>query len=221
MHVAGAFSCIEIVDTIYHDLMRDGDIFIMSKGHGCMAQYVLLEDQGKINLDDYCKGPIGAHPDLHVPGIAAATGSLGHGLGMAVGMAYADQEHTIYVLLSDGECMEGSTWEAALLANSLGLSNLQAFVDYNRMHSSGDIRFSIYDLRAKFAAFGWDAREASGHSATSIVVYGTAFEPTKHPKGVICYTTKGEPISFMRNNPIWHYRSPTPSEYQQALTELA
>ena len=194
MHVAGAFSCMEIVDTIYHELMREGDTFIMSKGHGAMAQYVVLEDQGKINLDDYCKGPIGCHPDLHVGGIACATGSLGHGLGIAVGVAYADPTHSVHCLISDGECQEGSTWESLLLAERLDTRNLVVWVDYNGLHSSGDVKLG--DLQAKMDHM---------------------FEFSVH----VVKTTKGYPISYMMDNPIFHYRSPTSDEYQQALRELA
>lgn len=201
MHIAGAFSCIEIVDKIYHELMREGDTFIMSKGHGAMAQYVILEDQGKINLDDYCKGPIGCHPDRDVPGVAAATGSLGHGLGIAVGMAYADPEHKVYVLLSDGELQEGSTWEALLLANALKQTNLHVHIDNNRLNSSQDTT-------------PW----TGGLFLYEKLFY---FVPNLYWKNIHCWTTtKGDPISYMKDSPLWHYRSPTPDEYQQALKEL-
>src|SRR3990167_10750261 len=182
MHVAPAFSCLEIVDIIYHDLMKDGDTFIMSKGHGAMAQYVILEDMGKLNLDDYGKS-IGCHPDLGVPGIACSTGSLGHGLGMAIGIAYADPTSRVFVLLSDGELMEGSTWEALLFANTLKLLNLQIYIDYNGMHSSGDIRQVLEPFDARMKAFA---------PYLPITVF---------------HTIKGYPISFMMDNPIWHYRS--------------
>lgn len=191
MHVAGAFSCLEIVDSIYQE-MNEGDTFIMSKGHGAMAQYVILEDQGKVNLDDYCRGPIGCHPDLGVPGIAAATGSLGHGLGMALGIAYADPEHKVYCLLSDGELHEGSTWESLLLAGRLELKNLEIHVDYNKFHSSGPVQ--LFPLQEKL----------------------DPIFPVK-----VHETRKGWPISYMLDNPMWHYRSPSPEEYQQALKELA
>lgn len=197
MHVAGAFSCMEIVDTIYHELMRDGDTFIMSKGHGAMAQYVVLEDQGKINLDDYCKGPIGCHPDLHVPGIAAATGSLGHGLGMAVGMAYADPAHSVYVLMSDGEMQEGSTWEALQIANAFMLTNLHIHIDDNGMNSSQKTFQFLGILHERLQHFNWLYARIRVHK-----------------------TTKGSPISYMMNNPLWHYRSPDKMEYEQALREL-
>ena len=195
MHVAPAFSCLEIVDSIYKK-MKPTDTFIMSKGHGAMAQYVVLEDMGLLTLDDYGKS-IGCHPDLGVPGIAASTGSLGHGLAMALGIAYAEPQNWVYVLLSDGECMEGSTWEALMLANTLKIANLTIYVDYNGTHSSGDIRPAMGNLQHKMAVF-------------------CPFLDVR-----VVETTKGKGVSYMENSPLWHYRSPTPSEYQQALAELA
>ena len=136
LHIGSAYSCTEIVDAIYHGLMRrnpDGtspDTFLMSKGHGCMILYVILEDMGVLSREDldlYCKpnGRLGCHPDYGNPGIEASTGALGHGLSMAVGMALAERGRktggTIYTVLSDGEVQEGSTWEAVLMASSLGL----------------------------------------------------------------------------------------------------
>ena len=144
LHIGSAYSCTEMVDTIYHGLMRhdpDGtspDTFLMSKGHGCMILYVILEDRGVLSREDldlYCKpnGRLGCHPDYGNPGIEASTGALGHGLSMAVGMALAERARKtrgiIYTVLSDGEVQEGSTWEAILMASSFGLSNLVAFVD--------------------------------------------------------------------------------------------
>src|SRR4051812_23221351 len=135
LHIGSAYSCTEIVDCIYHDLMRrnpDGsspDTFLMSKGHGCMIQYVILEEMGVLSREDldlYCKpnGRLGCHPDYGNPGIEASTGALGHGLSMAVGMALAERGRKtngmIYAVLIDGEVQEGSTWEAIMMASSFG-----------------------------------------------------------------------------------------------------
>src|SRR5262249_50098236 len=140
LHIGGAFSCIEIVDCIYNEFMRppgpggkSPDTFVMSKGHGCMIQYAVLEDHGvlsKADLDAYCTphGRLGTHPDYGNPGIEASTGSLGHGLSMVVGMALAERGRDtggiIYTVLSDGEAQEGSTWEAVLMGSSLKLNNI-------------------------------------------------------------------------------------------------
>jgi transketolase len=237
LHISSAYSCTEIVDCIYYGLMRrnpDGtspDTFLMSKGHGCMILYVILEDMGVLareDLDLYCKpnGRLGCHPDYGNPGIEASTGALGHGLSMAVGMALAERgrktDGLIYTVLSDGEMQEGSTWEAVLMASSLGCSNLIAFLDNNDFQSLGrtsETHPSFYPLVEKFVAFGWETVEVDGHDAQAV------FDAVMGRKGgrpfmVVCKTVKGKGISYMENVPIWHYRSPTPKEYEQGLIEL-
>lgn len=239
-HVAPAFSCLEIVDCLYHEVMRPDDIFIMSKGHGCLAQYVVLEDlkwepardvtEPRL-LDSYCQpgGTLGAHPD-YAPrlGIHASTGSLGHGLGIAVGQALAEQlkgsSVEVYCLLSDGECQEGSTWEAAMVAANLGLRNLKILVDANGwggMDQMAEVhpQASLFSLRAKFEAFGWAADAVDGHN--HFLIRDTLRSPLFRPQAVMCRTTKGRGVSFMEDAPIWHYRSPTPEEYAQAMSELS
>jgi|EndMetStandDraft_5_1072996.scaffolds.fasta_scaffold31837_3 transketolase len=238
LHIGGAFSCTEIVDCIYNEFMRPGvrggkspDTFLMSKGHGCMIQYVILEDLGilsKADLDAYCtpKGRLGTHPDYGNPGIEASTGALGHGLSMAVGMALAERGRgsngIIYTVLSDGEVQEGSTWEAILMASSLKLTNLVAFVDNNDFQSLGrtsETHPSFYPLEAKFEAFGWETAEVDGHDPGAIYAAVTTCSGTK-PLMVCAKTVKGKGVSYMENAPIWHYRSPNKDEYAQALREL-
>lgn len=237
LHIGSAYSCTEIVDVIYHGLMRRGadgaspDTFVMSKGHGCMIQYVILEDLGILSrndLDLYCKpgGILGCHPDYGNPGIEASTGSLGHGLGMSVGMAVAERGRktgsTVYVVLSDGEIQEGSTWEAILMGSSLGLSNLVAFVDNNDFQSLGrtsETHPSFYPLVDKFTAFGWESLEVDGHDAAALHD-AVVSRKGDRPLMVVAKTTKGKGVSYMENVPIWHYRSPSKAEYQQALAEL-
>lgn len=241
LHIAPAFSCVEIVDCIYNGLMRRGpdgtflDTFLMSKGHGCMTQYVILEDLGilsKADVDAYCTkdGLLGAHPDYGTPGISASTGSLGHGLSMAVGMAAAERNsaaargepNRIFAVLSDGEVQEGSTWEAVLMGSSLKLSNLIAFIDNNDFQSLGrtsETHPSFYPLDKKFDSFGWEVVEARGHNG------GELFDAVMGRKGdrplaVIAKTVKGRGVGYMESVPIWHYRAPSPEEYRQALAEL-
>src|ERR1700736_207247 len=186
LHIGSAYSCTEIVDCMYHGLMRRGldgpspDTFLMSKGHGCMIQYVILEEHGVLgrqDLDRYCKpdGRLGGHPDYGNPGIQAATGSLGHGLSMVVGTALAERTRKtggiIYTVLSDGEVQEGSTWEATLMASSFGLSNIVAFVDNNDFQSLGrtsETHPSFYPLVEKYLAFGWEAIEVPGHDSVAL-----------------------------------------------------
>jgi len=231
-HVAPAFSCIEIVDALYNEVMRQQDIFIMSKGHGCLAQYVVLEDLdflGRVDLDNYCKpgGFLGAHPDWSPEiGIHASTGSLGHGLGIAVGQAYAERlkgsDAVVYCLLSDGECQEGSTWEAAMMAANLGLTNLVALVDNNDFGGMAKISEehpALYPLVGKFWAFGWVAFRIDGHNSAEIVqVIGQI--PRVCPQVVVSETVKGKGVSYMENEPIWHYRAPNAEEYVKAVEEL-
>jgi transketolase len=237
LHVAPAFSCVEITDVIYNGLMRAEpkggyhDVFLMSKGHGCMIQYVILEEQGVLSrkdLDDYCKpnGRLGAHPDCETPGIAASTGSLGHGLGIATGQAYAEKlkgsDVLIYCVLSDGEFQEGSTWEAMMMAANLKLDNLIAFMDYNDfggLEHMSDGHPAFYPLVPKAEAFGWEAVEVNGHDEEAMRDAALSRRGGR-PMIVVCRTVKGKGISYMENEAIWHYRSPNKEEYLRGLKEL-
>ena len=237
VHIGGSFSCLEIVETIYFSLMRHKDeaeypdTFILSKGHGSMAQYATLEEMGvmsRVDLDDYCKpgGRLGTHPDYGLPGIEASTGSLGHGLGLAVGMTLADrvrkQDRVIYVVMSDGEIQEGSVWEMMMLAPSLGATQVVAFVDLNNLQSFGrtdETHPNFYPVADKTRAFGWETVEIDGHDARAAYDAVVNWSRTA-PLMVIAKTVKGKGVSYMEDVPIWHYRSPTPEEYRQALTEL-
>jgi transketolase len=237
LHIAPAFSCMEIVDSVYNELMRkqsDGarrDTFLMSKGHGCMAQYVILEELGILSntdLDLYCKpgGRLGGHPDYGVPGIEASTGSLGHGLGMAVGMAYADrlkgEDRVVYVVLGDGEMQEGSIWEAMMMAANLRLTNLVAIADVNDFQGLGrtsETHPFFYPVPDKAVAFGWESAEINGHDHEAIYD-AVVNRKAERPMLLVCRTVKGKGVSYMENVPIWHYRSPNPQEYQQAIDNL-
>lgn len=238
LHAAPAFSCLEAVDVIYYGLMRkDGDgnaidRFLMSKGHGCMTQYVILEDLGILAAEDlntYNKpgGQLGAHPDYGVPGIEASTGSLGHGLAMAAGMAYADKlqknDNRMYCLVGDGEMQEGSIWEAIMMAPNLGLGNLVAFLDYNDFQGLGrtsETHPHFMPMTDKVESFGWEAAEVNGHDAEA-VFNAVAGRQGDRPFFLVCHTVKGKGVSYMENVPIWHYRAPNPEEYKQAIDELA
>lgn len=237
LHVAPAYSCMEMVDAIYHGLMRRGpngeflDTFIMSKGHGYMAQAVVLEDLGILprhELDNYCKpeGQLGAHPDYGVPGIEAATGSLGHGFGIGVGMAAADKilghDRRVYVIIGDGEAQEGSVWEAITMAANLGLRNLVVMLDFNDYAGLGRTTEShpYFDpVDEKLASFGWETADLNGHDAARIVEAVSNRRGDK-PMFIVCRTVKGQGVSYMQHDPIWHYRSPNKEEYQRAIAEL-
>jgi transketolase len=237
VHIAPAFSCLELVDSIYFHLMRrnaDGsfsDTFLMSKGHGSAAQYVVLEELGiltRADLDGFCKpgGKLGTHPDHGIPGIEAATGSLGHGLPMTVGMALADKlrglDRVVHVVISDGELQEGSVWEAMMLAPTLGITNLIAYVDLNDFQTLGQtskVHPNFYPVLDKIRAFGWETAEVDGHDHAAII-NAVQSRQGRAPFMLVGRTVKGKGVSYMENVPIWHYRSPSPAEYQQAVREL-
>lgn len=242
LHVGGAFSSTEIVDCIYYELMRTSangkvvahdapDTFLMSKGHGYMIQAVILEDLGVLTANDiagYCtpSGFLGVHPDYGNPGIEASTGALGHGLSMALGMAYAEKTQgrngLVYTVLSDGEVQEGSTWEATMMASSFGVANLIAFIDNNNMQSLGfttETHPSFYPVVEKFVAFGWECVEVDGHSSQAIYE-AVVNRSGDRPLMVNCRTTKGKGVSYMESVPMWHYRSPNKDEYKQAVREI-
>ena len=237
LHIAPAFSCLEMTDVIYHGLMRPGagerfrDLFLMSKGHGCMSQYVILEDLGIMpseEIERYCtpQGHLGAHPDRGTPGVEASTGSLGHGFGIAVGMAYAEQlkstDCRVNVVLSDGELQEGSTWEAAQMAANLRLDNLLLFVDLNDfggLERISEAHPAVFPVASKLDAFGWETAEANGHDAEAVYA-AVAGRRGGRPFALVARTVKGRGVSFMEHVPIWHYRSPNKEEYATAIREL-
>ena len=235
VHIAPAFSCIEILDLLYERVMKQNDICILSKGHAAIAQYVILNARGVLSdeeLASYCTrdGVLGAHPDANVSGIAASTGSLGHGLGIACGMAYAERmkqsDTRVYCVLSDGELQEGSTWEAVMLGRNLNLSNLIAIVDNNDFTGLDRISQThpaLYRIEAKAHAFDWKVRIADGHDESAMLEELKARERARRPRPfmLIARTVKGKGASFMENEPIWHYRAPNADEYAQALRELS
>ena len=231
---ARAFSCTEIVDCIYHGLMRrkrDGtspDTFLMSKGHGCMIQYVILEDLGVLSTPTSIAtasrtAGSACHPDYGNPGIEASTGSLGHGLSMVVGMALAERgretDGIIYTVLSDGEVQEGSTWEAVLMASSLGLRQHRRLRRQQRFPEPrphlGDASVVLSagrQVRGVRLGDGRDRRSRRrGHLRRRSPAAAAASRSWSCAK-----TTKGKGVSYMENVPIWHYRSPNKEEYEQA-----
>ena len=241
LHLGGSFSCIEILDVIYFGLMRKEskkvfkDIFLMSKGHSCIAQYIILEKFNilkKKDIENYCKpnGILGCHPDLTTPGIEASTGSLGHGIGISTGIAHAEKikktGKKVFVILSDGELQEGSTWESLMMAANLELDNLVFFLDHNGSQSFGKTSIThpkFYPIDKKIKSFNLECFNIiDGHNIKEIYQKTTKAlnKKTKKPTFFICNTIKGKSISYMENKPIWHYRSPTKEEYQIALKEI-
>jgi len=237
-HIPSAFSILDIVKVLYRDYLRidpanpdwkDRDYFILSKGHGCLALYVILNEIGIISgddLDQFCtrNGILGEHPDrTKVPGIEASTGSLGHGLpfavGIALGLRLRGQENRVFVLVGDGECHEGTIWEAANVANNLQLGNLCVIVDWN---GSAAQLMPRDDLPAKWRAFGWNAIVTDGHDETKLrqAFDSVPLQGNGAPTIVIAKTTKGKGVAMIEGHGPWHHRIPTPDEYTTIMEVL-
>ena len=240
-HVGSALSSVDLLVALYFSALRidpakpddpGRDRLLLSKGHGCMAQYGALAERGffpESVLDEYARdgGRLAEHPGPHcVPGIEAATGSLGHGLPMGAGMALAAKmrgaSYRVFVVLSDGECYEGSVWEAALFARTQGLDGLTAIVDYNGWSAMGRTDLAMDPFAEKWRAFGWSVREIDGHDVASIasVLAAVPFEPGR-PSAIIGRTLKGKGVSFMENDLEWHYRPPNDDDLKRALLEIS
>lgn len=239
-HLGSSFSLMEILRVLYDDIMRyepsnpcwkGRDRFILSKGHGCLAQYAFLADKGFIphsDLQEFCQtdGLLGGHPDgTKVPGVECSTGSLGHGPAIGAGQAFAlkaaGSDARVFVVLGDGECNEGSVWETAMLAAQQKLDNLILLVDYNK-YQSYDQTAAIQDLEPfadKWRAFGFDCVEVNGHDVDELKA---ALEPrngTGKPLAVICHTVKGKGYAPAENNLAWHHKSKISEEEITAIRD--
>jgi transketolase len=209
------------------------DRFILSKGHGCAALYAVLAECGYFPVEKldtfYADGsPLAGHAThKDMPGVEVSTGSLGHGLSLATGMALATKRdggaQRFWVMLSDGECDEGSTWEAALFAPQHRLDNLTVIVDYNKIQSLGRVAevIDLEPLAAKWRAFGWGVREIDGHDLAAVEAAYAAvpFEPGR-PSCIVAHTVKGKGVSYMEDRLLWHYRAPRGEDLDKALAEL-
>lgn len=203
------------------------DRFILSKGHAAAALYATLYECGFIgqeHIDNYCKNGalLGGHCTANVPGVEVSTGSLGHGLSIGCGMAIAGKgKYKVYVLMSDGECDEGSMWEAALFAAHHRLDNLTVIIDYNKIQSFGRTK-DVLDLEPfgdKWKAFGWSVWECDGHNFDDIEMALVTSSLGK-PKCIIAHTVKGRGVSFMEDKLEWHYKTPTKEQVEESLVEL-
>lgn len=227
LHIGGSFSSVEILSLIYNLLKKKRDIFILSKGHCAILQYVILADKKIITnkfLKTYCQknSKLGVHPDYGNPGIEASTGSLGHGLGIASGLALGNK-NKIFVVISDGELMEGTTWEYLLCISSLKLNNIIVFVDYNGLQSatwSKDTHSTLSPVDTKFKSFGWAVANCNGNNINDIFGAFSKIKSINKPKAIICKTIKGYPVPFMSNVPHWHYKSPNKEEFKLALSSI-
>ena len=240
-HLASSLSCIDIIATLYKSILKIDknnkksdlrDRFILSKGHAAAALYVALEYKKiitKKELKSYAqKGSLlEEHPSPKLAGVEAATGSLGHGLSIGCGIALSSKikkkKFMTYVVMSDGECNEGSVWEAALFASAKNLNNLCAFVDYNKWQATGKSQevLKLGSLTKKFEQFGWNVLEIDGHNHDLIYkACKVAIKEKSKPTMIIANTIKGKGISFMEDNNNWHYRIPSDEEVKLAKKEL-
>jgi len=231
-HIGSTMSLIETLRVLYDDILQfrpkepgwiGRDRMILSKGHGCIALYVMLADKGFFpveELDTFChrNSILGGHPEAaKIPGVEASTGALGHGLSIGVGMALAarilKRETRTFVLMGDGEINEGSVWEAAMCASKHRLSRLTAIVDYNKIQSAGPTK-EIQDLEPlvdKWAAFGFAVTEVDGHDVGELrrVFRQLPFDKER-PSAIICHTVKGKGIPFAEHDPNWHHKAKLP-----------
>lgn len=240
-HIGSSFSMAELLAVLYGKVLRvdparrdwpERDRFILSKGHGCAALYAVLAERGFFPrnwLATFYKdgGRLQGHATYGIPGVEVSTGSLGHGLAIATGMALAGSRDAksfrVFALLSDGECDEGSTWEAAMFAGHHQLDNLVAIIDYNKIQSLGSVAevLALEPFGSKWRSFGWAVQEIDGHNLVQVVDTLEKIPAARtRPTCVIAHTIKGKGVSFMEGKILWHYRSPNPEEYRRAVSEL-
>lgn len=240
-HLAGALSCVDILVALYWGALRidpkqpdapSRDRLIFSKGHAISALYTVLARRGffpEAELDRYNKagGRLPEQPSPGcVPGVEWATGSLGHGLGVGLGMALAakiqKRDYGVYVVLSDGECQEGSVWEAAMLAPRLRSGRLVAVVDFNKWQATARSNevMALEPMKAKWESFGWMCREVAGHDIQELLEALRVPRPDDSPLAIVAHTVKGKGVSMMEDDNNWHYRSPTSTEVERARHEL-
>jgi len=240
-HPGGSLSATDLITALYFAILRhnpkdpswpERDRFHLSKGHCCPLWYALLSESGYFPKEELMTlrqfgSLLQGHPDRRTPGIEAASGSLGQGLSIALGMSLAakmdKKDYRVYVLLGDGEIQEGNIWEAAMAASHYHCDNLCAILDYNGFQIDGKVKdvMSLEPLVGKWQAFGWHAIEINGHNMRDIL---SAYEEAKtiktKPAIIIAHTIKGKGVSFMENVVDFHGRAPTKEEAEKALKEL-
>ena len=232
-HVGSALSCIDILiaqmqyikESDSTDYLESMERIILSKGHGAAAFYALLSSLGqKIDFKNYYQNDswLTGHISHKIKNVSHSTGSLGHGLPVACGMAYANPNNLYSVLLSDGEMQEGSNWEALLVAPELKLNNLSIVIDYNNQQSFGKVSdtISIEPLGAKLASFGWHVEQGDGHDIIKICKSLKNSIKKNKPYAFIANTTKGKGVSFMEDKVQWHYSPPNDRELAEAISEI-
>jgi len=242
-HLDSSLSAADIVAAIYYRVLRhdpenpewpERDRFVLCKGHAAPIQYAALAHHGYFQLRDLMGlrqigSQLQGHPDMNrTAGVEVSTGSLGQGLSMCLGISLAlrldglAETSQVFGLLSDGDCQEGQTWEAAMAAAHFEIANLTAIVDYNHLQTDGTTEevMDTGDVRAKFEAFGWDAIEIDGHDMGAIVDALERSRTVDRPAAIVCQTKKGRGVSTMEGRFGFHGKPPSPEQAEEALTEL-
>ena len=229
-HVGSCLSIVDILVVLYKNFINKKNIFVLSKGHACLAYYCVLQKFGHFSnktLNTYGKNNtvLLSHVSHKVPGVEFSTGSLGHGLPYATGRALAEKinitNNKIFVLISDGELNEGTTWESLLFASFHKLDNLIIIIDYNKIQSLDFTKniLKLEPLRKKFQSFGCNVKNINGHNF--IQIYKSFFvRKNKKPTVIIANTIKGKGVSFMENSISWHYKYPNLKELKVAIKEM-
>lgn len=241
-HLGGGLSMVDAMAVLYGHVLRfdptnprwpDRDRFILSKGHGVLGYYSALLAAGIISEEVFNTfqangSDLIAHPVMNLDlGIESSNGSLGQGLSMATGIALAARKQkksfSTYVLMGDGECNEGSVWEAAMLAAHLGLESLTAIIDYNRLQSDGEGRSILFidNLAERFRAFGWQAIDVDGHDVRALTDAFSLPTETGKPKMIVAHTIKGKGVPFMENDNSWHHNRLTKDNHDKAMLALS
>lgn len=238
-HVGSSLSVVDILSVLYSEVANispstvtafDRDIVILSKGHAAAAIYSVLALKDFFSLEwlnNYCAdgAQLGGHvTSKNVPGVELSTGSLGHGLpygmGIAISRKRSKYDGEVYVVMSDGECDEGTTWESALIANHYKLNNLTVIIDRNKIQSLDftESTIALEPFTQKWEAFGWDVLEVDGHCHKSLLE--SLLKPSVKPKCIVANTTKGKGVDFMENSVLWHYKSPNENELDNAIAQV-
>jgi len=241
-HLGGALSIVEIISTLFTTQINinkkkpnwiDKDRFILSKGHACLAYYAALSEVGFISKEELKTfekddSNLLGHPVLNKKlGIEFSNGSLGMGLSLGIGVAISlkkkKKKFNVYVVMGDGECNEGSVWEAAMAAPNFRLDNLYAIIDKNNFQQTGSNKeiMNVENLKDKWQSFGWHTSEIDGHNSEELYEYFEKSKEIKKPKALIANTIKGKGFSFSENNNNWHHAVLTKSLYEKAINEIS
>lgn len=230
-HTGGCMSCLDVLVNLFYREMKEGDHFLLSKGHSVEGYWAILADKGyfpKSELKNFSAAgsPLIGHPNNKVNGVEMSTGALGHGLPVGVGMAIGEKrqgtDKRVFVVMGDGEQAEGSVWEAAMAGANYHLDNLFAIIDRNGLQISGSTEdvMALEDFAAKWRAFGWDVQEVDGNSQSELCDYFDQVKDNNKPHCLIMHTIKGKGLPFAENKAEWHHHVPSEEQLLEAYKAL-